>query len=173
VLSDRYKPPQTPAPSGTGPGDSGTVDRPKRPFAVSAFQVLLVLLCALSLLKSVRLAIWLTNHHGESSYENEFALRLAWTIFCSLAAAGGAYAIHKAMRFARYLGWFIFAVLICLEQIDMSAGVPAQYSVTPAMRGGYEAASGLWEIILVIWALRFGLGGKAKRYFGVEPVQPR
>jgi heme/copper-type cytochrome/quinol oxidase subunit 3 len=113
--------------------------------------------------KSVRLAAWIATNRDDR-YLRDVALHLTWALVCVAATAGAVVAIHRAKP--RYLGWLIFAMLIGLARIDVSEGAPAQYAATPAMRGGYEAVEALWEFLLVIWALRFGLGAKAKRYFG-------
>ncbi len=161
----RYEPPRALVETAGGVDAPALSDRPRRPLAVTAFQVLLVLICALSLMKSVRLVAWIATN-GDDRYLRDVALQLTWALVCVAATAGAAVAIHRAKRYARYLGWLIFAVLIGLAQIDVSEGAPAQYAATPAIRGGYEAIGALWEILLVIWALRFGPGAKAKRYFG-------
>jgi hypothetical protein len=164
----RYEPPRAFVET-TGEIDARTPsDRPKRPFAVTAFEVLLVLISVLSLLKSVRLGVWIVTN-GDARYLSDAALRLAWAVVWIVPPAGAVVAIHKARPYARYFGWLIFAVLIGFAHID----APANYATTPAMRGGYEAADGLWEILLLIWALRFGLSAKAKRYFGEQTAISR
>lgn len=166
MTSGRYDPPravvETPQADARAPSD-----RPKRPLAVTAFQVLLVLICAASLLRSLRFGLWILTH-GDDRRLGDGVLQLASAATYLVATAVAIIVIHQARPWARYLGWLIFAVLIGFTQIDASEGVPPQYAQTPAMQGGYQATAILWEFLLVVWALRFGLSAKARRYFGAR-----
>lgn len=168
----RYQPPRAPVGTTNGINDEALSDRPRRPLAVTLFLVLLAVICASSLLKSVRLGAWIMGRGGDWHLGGNM-WQLVWAVVCLIGTAGVFGAIYYSKPFARYFGWIVFAVLIGFAHIDVSEGAPPEYAATPAMRGGYEAASGLWEILLVIWAVRFGLGAKAKLYFEDRTRIPR